>query len=503
MFSLRIKRGLVRHRSKIRAFILHSLETLGEELIIPRGARKWFPIAPDQRAVGQKVLFVGYGGPVGRLGHKIVAQHLRNLGGQADHVLPSDVSSLYSRAWTKDIDGPGRLFETASDLTDYLVEAAKGDYFFKRGLIDEYVRRAPRNFFIGRNWLPDSFLDMAHSVLDEIKRTFAEYSSLVLVDEGYLQKSCLLSAAKSQAKPVWTLKPSGEWERIDDVDFDADGKSLFLQAQEWSLNRPEVILEARRYAQDRFSGNVTSDIDAHFVYGSNASNGQEEPRKILFLHAIRDASGLPLRDTRRGHLFASFLEWASQAMEYIAENPASWWIKPHPQLILFPDESKIVEELMDVHSIPREILRADLDTRWALTNRLPIYTHSGTIAIEAATHGYRAHVCSTIYSEQMSHISLTLDEMAANYLLPLEKAATPITEARDIDLARVMLLDRFPAVAKELAPAFVSYSRSSVGSAELAARRQTMDLLWRYRKQLPHATAHRIAREIVSESSID
>jgi hypothetical protein len=481
--------------------VLKILVRLVEGVVIPRGARKWGSPGLSPLAKGQRALFIGYGFSVGQFAHKIVAQHIVNLGGEVSHLLPNEICPSYSRKWMKEKDGAGRHFDTASELSDFLVENSRGEYFFQRGLIDEYVRRAPRLFFVGQNWLPDSFLEMAHRVLDEAEKVMSHYSALVLVDTAYLQKGCLVSAAKSQGKPVWVLDPAGGWRSIADADGDRLERNVFLEAEQLLSHRPEILTEAQSYARDRFSGNIGSDIDVHFVYGAAASNTQDEPRKVLFLHAIRDAAGLPLKQTDRGELFATFLEWATQALEYVAEEPESWWIKPHPQQFLFPDENKIVQELMEAYSIPQEILRPDLDTRWVLTHRLPIYTHSGTIAVEAATHGYKAHVCSAMYSDRVSHISSSLEDMAKNYRLPLVEAAIAIEESQDIDVAQVMLLDRFSLDASELAPDFGSHSRSSVDAFEREERRQTLDVMWRYRKKAPHLRAEKIAREILSKSS--
>ena len=495
-------RKFVHYRTKIRSSVLAALESLIERIVIPRAAKKWVPTTPDERWLGQRVLFVGYGSPIGRLGHKVVAQHIRNLGGEAEHLLPIEVCPTYSRHWRKNEDAPGQLFDTASALTDFLVTHSRGEYFFKRGLIDEYIRRAPRSFFIGRNWLPDAFLEMAHRVLDDAGKLMAKYSALVLVDTAYLQKSSLVSAAKSQGKPVWALDPAGGWRKIADADKDRLERDWFSAAEQAIRKRTDVLIEAKEYARNRFAGNVGSDIDVHFVYGAAASYGEDEPRKVLFLHAIRDSAGLPLKQTDRGELFATFLEWASQALEYVAEEPGSWWIKPHPQKFLFPDENKIVQELMAEYAIPIEILRPDLNTKWVLSNRLPIYTHSGTIAVEAAVHGYRAHVCSGMYSDRISQVSSTLDEMARNYRLPFADAAENIDDPKDVGIAQILLFQRFQLAATELSPTAIPNFRSSTNSFELAERRQTFELLWRYRKRPAQVTARKIAHEILNHTTV-
>ena len=122
--------------------------------------------------------------------------------------------------------------------------------------------------------------------------------------------------------------------------------------------------------------------------------------------------------------------------------------------------------------------------------------------MEAAVHGYRAHVCSGNYSDRLSKVSTTLEEMAWNYRLSIVEAAEPIENAEDIDIAQVLLLNRFLLSATDLAPSPVSHSRSTVNSAEIAERQQTIDLLVRYRKPAAHVTAHKIAWEILSESAV-
>lgn len=211
-------RKLVRLRSRLRRTLLNLLEWWANRVVIPAGVRRWSGASPDGLlATQQPILFMGYGSPTGRLAHRIVGEHLNALGLTVSHSTPAAVLSKYSRSWKKGTAGPGQRFSTPAELSDYLVDNSNGEYFFKRGVVDEYLRRAPRSFFVGDNWAPESFLTMANSVLEEANEFMERYSSLVVVDTAYLQKGALISAAKSQGKPVWVLDPAGRWREVPDA----------------------------------------------------------------------------------------------------------------------------------------------------------------------------------------------------------------------------------------------------------------------------------------------
>ncbi len=496
-------RKLVRLRSRLRRTLLNFLEWLAIRVVIPAGVRKWSQAsAAGVRATQKPVLFMGYGSPTGRLAHRIVGEHLNSFGYAVSHSTPPAVLSKYSRAWKKDVTGPGRRLSTPGELSDYLVDNSNGEYFFKRGVVDEYLRRAPRAFFVGDNWVPDSFLAMANSVLEEANELMEDRSSLVVVDTAYLQKGALISAAKSQGKPVWVLDPAGRWREVPDAGLEYLERAVYQEARNLQDFTPEVVSEADSYFSSRLAGSSESDIDARFVYGEDAASGTVQPRKILFLHAIRDAAGLPLRSAKEGHLFATFLEWATQALTFVAESPNDWWIKPHPQKFLFPDEEKILQDLVALAGIPADIVRPEIDTRWVLKNRLPVYTHSGTITVEAAAHGYKAHVCTDIYSSRLSNISFVLGDMAKQYRLPLAEASEKILSAEDVDTAKVVLFQKFLLFAKELSPGNVAYEGRTINEGEISERKRTLELLKRYGKEPAHARAAIIAHDIATRAEV-
>jgi len=458
------------------------------------------PKAPIDLARGGRVLFITYGSPISRLLVEIVGSKLKSRGFSFEMRLPKQILRSYQKKWVGDFeDSTASRFDSITQTIDFLVASCGGPYFFKRGVIDEFVRRAPVAVLTGNYSVPKDFLDMAHKCLEEAREYVAKFDAVVVTSTGYLQKNTIVATAFEANIPVWVLSPFGGWNRIrEDSTADYLDENPFNQALSLAKKDFSVVEQARQYFSRRLSGTGALDIDARLVYSAQGKMGGANKRKILFLHAIRDANHLPLKGSQPSEYFSSFLEWTEFALSEVASAPNDWWIKPHPQSTLFPDEEEIVSAMCVRAGVPLDIIRPDLDTAWVLENFLPVFTCRGTIALETASLGYRANVATEIYSDVIASVPKTMEALSGAFQAPIETAATLIPEPRLLDIAKVMLWVRFNLPLSGLVSSRVVWQTSNRVRNKVDEVAQTIELALRYMGPKAHGLADMAAEELVS-----
>lgn len=465
--------------------------------LIPIGASQVEGLNFSRPELGiRPILFIGYGGPIGLLPHLLVAHHLKKYGIRSEVRRPKNLIQAYSRDWTRSRTEATMLFDSARALTKALVKGFPDQYFLSRGIIDEFFRRAPHRMFLGSKWFPDAYPRMVANVVVEAEKLLESYSGLVVVDSAYLVKGALTAAAKKQGKPVWNLDLDGRWKLVREGPRLRGTKGFAAEAQKAIRDDSAVLRRAQDYVHARFEGANRKDIDSFFAYSGFRGDSSPSPRKVLFLHAIRDAGGLPLGGTDGDLSFESFLEWTEFTLEKVAQQPDYWWVKPHPQRLLFPDEKMLADILLDRYGIPLEIVKSDLDTRWVLRNGWPIYTHSGTVALEAAAMGQRPFVASSTFSPAIANVPTSKSDLEKQLLLRPEEAMHNLSD-KERQLAVVSLYRRFQFDAAEIGVTFVRGPRKTKDwnspEAELA---QARELFMNYQKQNTHQKADQLAKEI-------
>ena len=448
-----------------------------------------------------RVLLVGYSTPACVLQHSMLAQHLRLSGATTKVAKTPDILGPDPKSWTNDDGTEGKTFGSFNELVRFILSETSTDYHFQRGTLDEYLRQAPLEWLTRDFYVPNSFIEIAHKIRGEAQLLLETYSALVLAESAYLKKRALLSVARERDIPVWILSPKGEWLRIDDSKDEDSGDEGYAAVRASTLEDLNLVNRARSYVEQRFQGETAGDIDAPLVYGSQVRSLRTlEPRKVLFLHSIRDANQLSLRTKENASFFPTYLEWTEAAFAEISKNPDDWWIKPHPTRISSPDEYRIIEVLLARYKLPPEIVRSDLDTKEILQNRFPVYTHSGTIALETAVHGYKAHVCSSTIPHEISIVSLDRASFRNRYSLSLQSARTPIHDEESRDTASVLLYRKFLRPARAMSPQIPFPDKSSKESYRKSLSSQTFQFLGVSLRPSAHRKASKLASEIMASA---
>jgi hypothetical protein len=385
-------------------------------------------------------------------------------------------------------------FSSFSELTEGILSICDGDPVLARGALDQFLRNCPVQSFFEDFKIDSKFLDMVPIAKREADEVMSRFSGLVVADGAYLKNRALISAALRANKPVQVFNPDGRWlplsrhttENTKQVDFESLCRGLTDQSP--------ALIEAKKYMVVRFSGEYAGDLDSEVAHsgGPEVPTGLP-PKKVLFLHVVRDANQIP-----REELFSSFFEWADFCLAEIAKRPEGWVVKLHPSAKRYDGEEEIQAGLLRKHSIPRELVDSCPTTSFILANRWPIYTHSGTIGIEAAVSGYRAHGCSTRFPPELVDIARSKEELVSHLRRPIALAATRITDSNQIMGAKVLLHEFSKPDEPLLMPRRPQPDRTSSGRFFVSLILQEMSLMGRYLLPRTRARLREIAQELRS-----
>ena len=350
-----------------------------------------------------------------------------------------------------DEDSEGVTFEDFDELVLHLVEFSDNDPNLARGVIDEFIRSCPLKVFQGNYLVPLWFLDRIRTLRFRAKDLVSQADGIVLADSAYTFNRALRSEAKKSNKPAFALNPHGQWCRLTQGEDENTSSSRFLEiVEQLLLNTYPYAVQAERYLDDRFSGRSLKDLDsatAFVVTGKTLDSGIAARKKVLFLHSFRDASGNHFPISPNELFFPTYFQWADAAIELISQQQDQWLIKPHPSQAFYANDFDILQTLLKRYRIDAALIKKDLPTKQVLELRWPVYTCSGTIAKEAACHGYKAHTVSRQIPDAITQRALSKDEFRQAYLQPISEAVQPIESTLFVQAAQMLTFEQFSGLA--------------------------------------------------------
>ena len=409
----------------------------------------------DQRSE-ELFKFFPHGDSGNRLLHRLFAEVLTMRGVTAEVVAGKPRWPEEWRNWRGDSDllEEEKWFSSVEETIDFLESLAAGDGTLARGIIDEFVRWCPTDFFEGNYRVDANFLRKIDLDIFSAGRAVSSTSGAAIGESAYVYNKALVSATEQRDAPLWVFNTGGHWARADskrdenfsDINFSDISKRLRLD--------PRLLATAQNYLEERFAGVSRLDFDS-----PNAFRGEPLPehfrfKKVLALHAFRDANQLPIGGSGRGResLFRTFYEWVDFVFAHISVSKDEWAIRPHPSSSMYRGDGRILESLLKKHDL-QDIDRLEgFSTSAILENRLPVYTHNGTISAETAIFGYRSFVCANLYPEEITVFTRTKEELSAALALPFDDARPPIDPQITVDQMTVLLYDRFHLPLQQLRP---------------------------------------------------
>lgn len=365
-------------------------------------------------------------------------------------------------------------FSSLNQLVDYLEEFVAGDSVLARGLIDSFLRLCPADALGSKPYLTQSFLDWATTQI-RAGREFANRSrGVVFGDSVYLPNRAIMSSALAKGAPVWVINPLGRFRRVSES-ADEVFSTMELEFLREAVGRDSrVLIEAKDYLNRRYSGKDLSDFDSAVAFGGDSAIGVPE-KKILFLHVFRDANGLPVSDSSRS-LFRTYLEWADFVLSSIADCEDQWAIKPHPSGRYYEGDKEILDAMLSRYGLENVQRLDNVPTAEILKKRVPVYTHSGTVALETATFGFKAFTCSLLFPREFTTPSLTFEDLTEALRIPFHDAVPRIQSEELSELAGVALYLRSKGDGFKFSPKRAHPDKSGVLRYRFSELRQQVDL---------------------------
>lgn len=304
---------------------------------------------------------------------------------------------------------------------DSFIGSCKLKQFFEQDILDEN--------FISSLIIAKKFIESSSYNINSEK-----YDYIFVPDTAYLDNSIYRYLNETSDTKFRILNPNGCY------------FSLFKNESEYEVSdrRLDEVLNtidergftrAASYLTLRLKGKG-KDFDSKSAYkGSETDQFSGAPKKVLFLHAIRDANNLYRSDSSVLNPFNSYFEWADFMMKSIssASNQREWYIKIHPSSSLYENDEEIIKKLLSKYGLEEELYKHIPSTRNILAEKMPVFTHSGTIALETAAIGYKSIVIGSRYSDKLVRKVRTHEEL---YDLIIESSNDKLVEILSEELSK-------------------------------------------------------------------
>lgn len=396
---------------------------------------------PRPSTIGrQRVALRPYSTPACRTQFRFLAKALRLNGIEAKTLRKvRGVPSFRNADMTKKIN-----FASFAEVVDWIVGLAEGDLVFARGLVDDFVRNAPLETFKGD-------FSVSADVAWEVARlkawsrdVAARNSMLVIADSAYAVNRALASSFIKERKAVVVVNPDGTRDTVTESSDEVFKRYDSPKVQQLISGQALSQVSFADFVGTREGGRAISEQDSALAYsGAKEVPVELRSKKILALHVFRDANLFPLEDSEgRPPLFRTHFEWADAAFSVIRQRAEEWAIRAHPASVHLPEDRLILEHLLQKHGLSEITRVANVSTKAILEERLPIYTHCGSIALEAAVTGYRAHTASSLFPSEMANNALHQEAFKQSLTLDFDEARSGIVSARDRLVAEAMLFLR-------------------------------------------------------------
>lgn len=441
-----------------------SLQTLKflSRLLFQFLLRFYFPLAISlktfaSRKLGArgKIVFFPYSTPACVLQHSLIAGVMRSNGYDAKVLRRKEISPSVEDPF---LAMSRRDVETSEPHSDYrslfreLERVAGGNPWIARGLIDDFLKKAPtRNLTTSRK-LPNNLKSLVEKTVEKTRQTLGEATHVVLSDSAYLRNQAIISEALRKSARVFVLNPDGRFVQITEtrnesfevVDFRATLHDL--ERNPGKINRAEAFFERRFSPSDSFANSP----DQKQFESSDSS----DRRKILFLHVFRDANLIPISKSlgRWYSPFKTYLEWTDFCFSIISENPEEWEIRPHAASRYYSGEKDILDYLLKRHNLNNIRLSRASSTASILASGMPVFTHSGTVALEAASFGNQPVTCVGTLPDELARKALTHEDLASLLRQPVQELCYPKLSAEAMKVAKFLLHARFEPSSRVFVP---------------------------------------------------
>lgn len=334
-------------------------------------------------------------------------------------------------------------FNSFNELINYLKLYVSNDPILARGIIDEFTRICPVKIFMGEFKVSSEFLFRADYIIKEAKKILEKADAIVIPDSAYLFNSALIYESRKNLKSCWNLNPDRVWFHYSDYKYNMLNIDYFVT--EYNNNPlPHEFNSVKEYIEDRYNRKTKNrSYDKNAFLGKQSLPMSLKNKKVLFLHAFRDANLLPIDTVNPNSIFDTYYEWADYSLSLIAKNPSGWIIRPHPAAANYEGDADIFEYLIKKYDLRSIVSSEKISVTSILEQGLPVYTHSGTIALETAAFGYPSFVCSNRFPESLVKIAKSKQQWFEFMTMELEDILKLRLNHYDTRLAQYLLYKIF------------------------------------------------------------
>jgi hypothetical protein len=428
-----------------------------------------------------KVTFLPYQTPACRTQHHALAWSVRLAGGKAHNKsLPTVNNALQSPSGVDhDYKKSSIGFTDLAELFDFLSDLVKGDQTLTRGFIDQYLRFCSVEDFFRAPSVSKEFITAGLSVIQEAREIAMASSALVIADSSYLINKAFVWAAAQKGIPSWIYNPDGMWMRVSPLVDESFRRTDLTSVRAEIASNPALLGKAESYVNRRLGWELESGPVIDKVRVIPSLPARLKGKKIFCLHAFRDASNLPIgsQDSKGQATFRSFFEWADAAFNIIAESPDEWAIRAHPDAHSYLGDGEILSKLLEKYGLSTIARAEDVSTLTIVANRLPVYTMSGTIALETVLFGYKANVCATRFPMELIEFAASIEDFRFSLMKDFEEARPKIEVEDGRRIASYLLLDYHEQPQPVFSPILGQPSRQSPIKFQIDLLRQEFSLV--------------------------
>jgi hypothetical protein len=277
-----------------------------------------------------------------------------------------------------------------------------------RGAFDEYRKDCNVSELFEKSNINTALVENILNQIDTSKEIGLNNSTVVMPDIAYTKSRSIKHFSKERNNRVILINPYGEIRDISSNEaLDPDPSAREISSMRNHFNKDfDIEKAAAIYVKKRMSGDVVQDLDALRAYKKieTETSLNFTNKKVLFLHCIADAANVPMQIQNSDDLILNdYFLWTREMFRIISKDPSQWLIKIHPASKLYPKDHQIINRLILQFKIPSEVIIPDeYSTFEVLQSTSPIFTHSGTIALESAALGQRSVCVAGRYSDEIA-----------------------------------------------------------------------------------------------------
>ena len=312
-------------------------------------------------------------------------------------------------------------------------------------ILDTFIRTIPWRYFFSGFKIDNKFFVKIKKIINEYELFYSKYNTLFLTDTAYFENQLAKQIFFNKKKKVIYLNPEGKINEYQNENYSEYSLKKFKNF----YHKNSVDIE--KYLCKRYDGKDNNDPNVRFSFSKDLHKKKIKKRKILFLHAFRDANN---NTWNKNETFDSYFEWIKFTLDVINQKNdfQNWYIKKHPLGSWYENETEIINKLIKQYSIPKSVFEDCPSTKKILEQRMPVYTNNGTIILETATKGYATYFCKLRFNRRFGFFISSKKKWKKVVTAPYEKAAKNRISKKIQESAKYNLWNLYKKNIPELCP---------------------------------------------------